>query len=176
MLANPGGTFMYAVWNQWQEEILPDGEEHIFDSDMIFRRLMYLPDGTDTSSWAPTAYIAYQSASTVLLGADEVVTFVGGVRDWSGAGIKTYLWRNGDTGKVVGSERKFELPANALLKGKHTFYFSAEDNNSRWSREVPAVIEVLDPQEPETPVVPVVPVVPDEPSGPRMLFIPIIGH
>jgi hypothetical protein len=176
MLANPGGTFMYAVWNQWQEEILPDGEEHIFDSDMIFRRLMYLPDGTDTSSWAPTAYIAYQSASTVLLGADEVVTFVGGVRDWSGAGIKTYLWRNGDTGEVVGSERKFELPANALLKGKHTFYFSAEDNNSRWSREVPAVIEVLDPQEPETPVVPVVPVVPDEPSGPRMLFIPIIGH
>ena len=24
MLANPGGTFMYTVWNQWKEEILPE--------------------------------------------------------------------------------------------------------------------------------------------------------
>ena len=23
MLANPGGTFMYAVWNQWKEELRP---------------------------------------------------------------------------------------------------------------------------------------------------------
>ena len=38
MLANPGGTFMYTVWNQWQEEITVDecGDEHelVFNSDI----------------------------------------------------------------------------------------------------------------------------------------------
>jgi hypothetical protein len=46
VVANPGGTFMYAVWNQWKEEILDDGHELVFDSDMIFRRLMYNFDTT----------------------------------------------------------------------------------------------------------------------------------
>ncbi|MBE0686417.1 MAG: hypothetical protein IH585_10485 [Anaerolineaceae bacterium] len=45
MVANPGGTFMYAVWNQWQEELIED-HELIFNSDIIFRRVLYLPDGT----------------------------------------------------------------------------------------------------------------------------------
>ncbi len=49
MLANPGGTFMYAVWNQWEEEILEDGTELIFNSDIIFRRFLYLPD--DIQPW-----------------------------------------------------------------------------------------------------------------------------
>ena len=40
MLANPGGTFMYAVWNQWQEELFED-HELVFNSDILFRRLMY---------------------------------------------------------------------------------------------------------------------------------------
>jgi hypothetical protein len=42
MLANPGGTFMYSVWNQWQE----DEHENISNSDIIFRRFLYLPDDT----------------------------------------------------------------------------------------------------------------------------------
>ncbi|GBC60718.1 hypothetical protein DENIS_1675 [Desulfonema ishimotonii] len=38
--ANPGGTFFYAVWNQWQE----DKHENVFDSDAIFRRVLYLDE------------------------------------------------------------------------------------------------------------------------------------
>jgi hypothetical protein len=165
MLANPGGTFMYAVWNQWQEEILPDGHELIFDSDMIFRRFMYLPDDTTiTVELPPTAYIAYQSTESVLLGVHELVTIVGGARDWSGAGITGYQWRTDEDG-VVGSDRKFELPTNALVAGKHTIFFSVVDGNGKWSREVPAVIDVIDPIEPTPPP-------PAEPA--KMLFIPII--
>jgi len=38
--ANPGGTFFYAIWNQWQE----DKQENIFDSDAILRRVMFLDE------------------------------------------------------------------------------------------------------------------------------------
>ncbi len=38
--ANHGGTFYYAIWNQWQE----DEHENVSDSDAIFRRIMYLDD------------------------------------------------------------------------------------------------------------------------------------
>jgi hypothetical protein len=173
MLANPGGTFMYAVWNQWQEEILPDGSEHIFDSDMIFRRFMYLPDDSDISNeLPPTAYIAYISNDTVLLGSDEIITLVGGARVWANAGIRTYQWRT-DAEGVVGSDRKFTLPAKTLLQGKHTIFFSVEDGNGKWSREVAATIEVIMPVEPDEPEPPVIPVTP---ATPKMLFMPVLGH
>jgi hypothetical protein len=69
MLANPGGTFMYAVWNQWQEEILPDGHELIFNSDIWYRRFMYLPD--DTAITAVSAHILYLNATTIGVGLDD---------------------------------------------------------------------------------------------------------
>jgi hypothetical protein len=172
MVANPGGTFMYAVWNQWKEEILPDGHELVYDSDMIFRRLMYLPDDVATGTLAarpPIAYIAYASTDTVLLGSTETLTFVGGARDFSGKGITGYQWRVDGSG-VVGSSQKFTLPANALLQGKHTIFFSALDGNGKWSREVSAVIDVIVPDEPEPPEEPVTP------TAPRTLFMPVIGH
>ncbi len=51
MLANPGGTFMYSVWNQWEEEIttyvdeygIEHEEELVFNSDILFRRLTLFP-------------------------------------------------------------------------------------------------------------------------------------
>ena len=77
MVANPGGTFMYAVWNQWEEEITIDefGNEHenLFNSDMPFRRHMYLPDDT-TIEVAPVAEIML--APTAALAADQL-TFIG---------------------------------------------------------------------------------------------------
>ena len=42
--ANPGGTFFYAIWNQWQEDKL----ENIFDSDAILRRVMFLDEDVTT--------------------------------------------------------------------------------------------------------------------------------
>jgi hypothetical protein len=40
VMANPGGTFFYAIWNQWQE----DAHENVFDSDARLRRIMFLDD------------------------------------------------------------------------------------------------------------------------------------
>lgn len=44
VLANPGGTFFYAIWNQWQE----DEHENVFDSDAVLRRIMYLDEDVIT--------------------------------------------------------------------------------------------------------------------------------
>jgi len=38
--SSPGGQLFYAVWNQWKE----NEDEHIWDSDAIFRRVYWLPD------------------------------------------------------------------------------------------------------------------------------------
>jgi hypothetical protein len=50
-------------------------------------------------------------------------------------GITGYQWRVDESG-AVGSSQKFSLPANTLLQGKHTIFFSALDGNGKWSREV----------------------------------------
>jgi hypothetical protein len=166
MLANPGGTFMYAVWNQWQEELLPDGHEFVFDSDILFRRLLYLPDG-ETAELAPSPYIVYASHETVLLGSEELITLIGAAKDYSGTGIVGYQWRT-ETEGVVSTDQKFSLPASSLLVGKHTIFFSALDGSGKWSREITAVIDVIDPDATEEPEVPEVP------DAPKMLFIPVI--
>ena len=39
---------MWAVWNEWKE----DEEEHVWDSDAIFRRIYWVPDdGDHDRSW-----------------------------------------------------------------------------------------------------------------------------
>lgn len=43
-VANPGGTFFYGIWNQWQE----DSHENVFDSDAIVRRIMFLDEAVVT--------------------------------------------------------------------------------------------------------------------------------
>ena len=40
LTANPGGTFFYAIWNQWEE----DKKGNVFDSDAWFRRLFFDDD------------------------------------------------------------------------------------------------------------------------------------
>ncbi len=42
--ANPGGTFYLRGLEPVEGEILTDGHELIYESDIWFRRLMYLPD------------------------------------------------------------------------------------------------------------------------------------
>ena len=85
MLANPGGTFMYAVWNQWEEDIIVvdeygTEEELIFNSDILFRRLMYLPDDS-TIELAPIVDILSTSQDVYSTELDEVITLLGTGRD-----------------------------------------------------------------------------------------------
>lgn len=114
MLANPGGTFMYAVWNQWEEEItywedeygIVHEEENIFNSDILFRRLMYLPDEIDAEgSVETTDYLPYATLLTPMQEAfsvadDEVITLYLSARDYDvlggdgllGDGIDEIQW------------------------------------------------------------------------------------
>jgi hypothetical protein len=80
MLANPGGTFMYSVWNQWEEEILDDGTELVFNSDIIFRRFLYIPDWS-TVETAPIANILSSSQEIFSTELDEVIYLYGSGRD-----------------------------------------------------------------------------------------------
>lgn len=94
VVANPGGTFMYAVWNQWQEEIGDDGHELVFNSDIIFRRLLYLPDDAEASapvvSFLDTGELMYSVED------DDTVTMIVTARDMDHLGdgdeIVEYEW------------------------------------------------------------------------------------
>jgi hypothetical protein len=124
--ANPGGTFFYAVWNQWREHILEDGHEEVYDSDIWFRRVMYLDDTEAT----PTAMILASPPPEVDLDAGDLI-FVGTGRDndhvGGRGGIKAYTWES-DIDGLLSNEQKFTIPVIDLTPGLHTFSFTVEDN------------------------------------------------
>jgi hypothetical protein len=141
MLANPGGTFMYVVWNQWKEEILEDGHELIYDSDMIFRRLMYLPDDA-TISVAPVAELLYQGPT--MYDDNMEITLVATARDYDvlGEGIVEYEWTM--DGVVVGTQKMYNVPARNLSNGWHVFSMRAKDGEGDWSNTVSVELLVVD--------------------------------
>jgi hypothetical protein len=140
MLANPGCTFMYAVWNQWEEEILPDGHELVHNSDMPFRRLLYLPDDS-TVTIAPEATILYVSdyvVETSTWPADEYVTMVGSGKDRDNVGDRedvSYHWwcETIVDGGFVFNERSWQAPPNGWIPGKHDFSFQVTDSEGQKS-------------------------------------------
>lgn len=146
MLANPGGTFMYTVWNQWQEEILPDGEEHIFNSDIWFRRFLYLPDDADPQI-PPVASITYVSRMALSLANNDELVLVGSARGFGANGeieeVKWLLRPMGSTMEpvVVGTQRVLEMTAQQIVSqpgwngqpGWAQFQFMAKDKGGRWS-------------------------------------------
>lgn len=105
MLANPGGTFMYSVWNQWQEEIthwvdeygIEHEEEHVFDSDIIFRRFLYVMDvDAETTNFAPIAKILSPTQEVFGVEEDQVIDLYASARDLDELGdgetILEYVW------------------------------------------------------------------------------------
>lgn len=103
MLANPGGTFMYAVWNQWEEEIihwvdeydLEHEEELVFNSDIIYRRFLYLPVDWSTAL-DPTVYISSSTQEVYSTADDDVIFLFAAARDRDHLGdgdeIVEYEW------------------------------------------------------------------------------------
>ena len=148
IVANPGGTFMYAVWNQWKEEFLPDGEELIYDSDMIFRRLLYLPDDS-TLETIPTSSLLYVSTYAASQETDDVIVLIGSARDYDKIGdteIAQYRWMyNGQViDDTIGNgcdTRRCEIPARNLHPGWGEFSFDARDGEGNWSK--PAGVKIL---------------------------------
>jgi hypothetical protein len=146
MLANPGGTFMYTVWNQWEEEILPDGHELIFNSDIIFRRLMYLMDDDDPQI-PPVASILYVNRTILSLATNDELVLVGSARGFGVNGeIEEVKWLVRPLGSTmdpveVGTQRQLQMQAQQLVNqpgwagqpGWAQFQFMAKDKGGRWS-------------------------------------------
>ncbi len=167
VVLNPGGTFAYNVWNQWQEEILPDGHELIHDSDIWYRRLLYLPDDSDIQ-FDPTATILYTSHDIVIQELNEDVVLVGTARDLDRMGedgvngIVQYQWSStlpvSDTltstadgisvaqANFCGNTNKCEKPGWAFVPGQHSIGFKAMDNEGNWSTEKTITLIVVETQ------------------------------
>ena len=157
MLANPGGTFMYAVWNQWEEYIGEDGHEVVFNSDILFRRFLYLPDDSETLL-APLASILYQSATAVAF--DDDVTFAGTARDLDKMGegdpITGFCWRPSQNplDACNSNDKSFTMPGWALVAGNdcndkgcvapgiYKIEFNATDNDDTVSKPASRILLV----------------------------------
>jgi hypothetical protein len=142
VVLNPGGTFAYNVWNQWQEEILPDGHELVHDSDMWYRRVMWVSDldllSTDFQPISSIVYVStdkadYDDEDIVLVGSSRDVDRVGN-NDANDDGIVQEGWwdvLNDESHFYEG--RLFQRPPNGFIPGKHDFSFQAQDNEGNWS-------------------------------------------
>jgi hypothetical protein len=137
--ANAGGTFYYAIWNQWQE----DAEENVSNSDAFFSRSMWLPDD-DGTAYPPTSSILYVSTDRLDLSTatepEDFPLFVGSGRDLdrigngdpSDDGIDNVRWWCETTGHEF-NERTFQSPPNGWIPGKHDFKFQVTDNEGQQS-------------------------------------------
>jgi len=149
VVLNPGGTFAYNVWNQWQEEILPDGHELIFNSDMIFRRLLYLPDDSEYVP-DPVATILYVSTLAADQSEDEIIYLFGTAQAFGIEEIVQYRWMyEGSNGEVInltdelGCEKQCNVPSRTLHPGWGEFSFDARDGKG-WSKPVSVKILIAE--------------------------------
>ncbi len=156
VILNPGGTFAYNVWNQWREEIkltvdeygIVHEEEIIYDSDMWFRRLLWIDDETAVSTeLAPLAWIIYLNSSAFSWTTDDDIVIIGSATDLDDGEIVDYVWTYyGSDGKVevLGNDKTLQtsvknLPGWAQTPGQPgwaKFGFKAMDSDGHWSKEV----------------------------------------
>jgi hypothetical protein len=136
---NPGGTFYYAIWNQWQE----DEYENVSNSDAHFSRKMWLTDEVLESQdllprtsilYVSTDKADYEDPDIVLVGSARDTDRVGNI-DPDDDGIDHAGWWvtiKEDSHYYEG--RTFQSPPNGFIPGKHDFSFVAQDNEGNWSR------------------------------------------
>jgi hypothetical protein len=138
VVGNPGGTFFYAVWNQWME---PEPEV-VTDSDDIFRRAYY----NETYDLEPTAQIQYVSALAVEIG-DELY-LVGGAKDndrmGEGEEIVEYAWYIDGATTPAFTGRDWKFRTTNMQPGFHSFSFTAKDNEGNWSKRKSVTIMVVE--------------------------------
>lgn len=131
--ANPGGTFMYADWNQWQE---PEPEV-IENADVWFRRVWF----NDEIDLMPRAIVLWRSHPAASPSFGDL-RFVGSGQDYDqlGAGIVAYRWTSSLDG-LLSTEKDFTIPASSLSLGLHMISLTVQDNEGNWSS--PATIPFL---------------------------------
>ena len=133
---NPGGTFYYAIWNQWQE----DAEENVSNSDAYFSRKMWLDD-LDQADYLPRTSILYVSTDRADY-EDEDIVLVGSARDTDRVGNdgpdddgiqSAGWWVTIKEESHFYEGRTMQRPPNGFIPGKHDFSFVAQDNENNWS-------------------------------------------
>ncbi|MCB8984251.1 MAG: hypothetical protein H6659_10535 [Ardenticatenaceae bacterium] len=157
VVMNPGGTFVYNVWNQWKEEILPDGHELVYDSDMWYRRLLYLPDDT-TLEVDPVASILYVNRTILSLAENDTLILVGSAKGFGADGdIEETVWLLKPLGSaaapvVIGTDKVLEIQAQELVNkpgfagqpGWAQITFMAKDKGGRWSSGAEVPVWIVD--------------------------------
>jgi len=136
VVLNPGGTFAYNVWNQWQEEIIITVDEYgieheedlVFDSDIIFRRLLWLPDDSivEPLNLPPVATIL--ATSQVVYGTEEVedqiISLYASARDLDKINdetlepIQEYIWTINDVPIPVEYQEAYKEAGLDCFSGK----------------------------------------------------------
>ncbi|MCB8921565.1 MAG: hypothetical protein H6662_08290 [Ardenticatenaceae bacterium] len=143
--ANPGASYYYVVWNQWQE----DEHENVSESDIIFRRIMYLDDAEDEST-PPITSILY--VSHTMADYEDTLLLIGSARDGDHVGDKPeddiggYEWTDTFDGitTIVGTQKQLSLPVNNAPPGWHQFQFRAKDKGGNWSPGVDVQIWIVE--------------------------------
>ncbi|MCL4263453.1 MAG: hypothetical protein KJ069_09565 [Anaerolineae bacterium] len=135
--ANPGGTFMYADWNQWQE---PEPEV-IENADVWFRRVWF----NDEIDLMPRAIVLWRSHAAASPSFGDL-RFVGSGQDYDqlGAGIVAYRWTSSLDG-LLSTEKNFTIPASSLSLGLHMISFTVQDNEGNWSPPMTISFLMADP-------------------------------
>ena len=149
-LANNGGTYYYAIWNQWQE----DEFENVSESDAIFRRIMYIDVDDGTNDAAPSTAILYVSSTRPQYG-DELV-LIGSAWDNDHIDglpyedIAEVVWTDtfdGVTNVIDDGDddpKRLNYPVRNLQPGWHQMGFKASDKGGRWSPGVTVGIMVYE--------------------------------
>ena len=146
MVANPGCTFMYVVWNQWEEYITVDeyGNEHeiMFNADMPFRRHMYLVDDAETLT-APVASILV--APSAALQSDQLLTFIGAGQDADDAdgenNIVAFHWYSSIDG-LLGSDQLLSIRSDQLSLGTHIISLFVTDDEGVTSQAARTIVVI----------------------------------
>jgi hypothetical protein len=126
---NPGGTFYYVIWNQWQE----DEHENVSNSDAIFRRVMFYPDAY-AAQMPPTPVILYMSHTDVVdVGQGGELTFIGSGHAYGDTQIIAYEWMS-DRDGLLSDQQSFSIPVEELSTGWHTIQYRVRDGRGTWSR------------------------------------------
>lgn len=130
VVLNPGGTFAYNVWNQWREEITVDeyGVEHelVYDSDIWFRRLLWLPD--EATDGDGVADITWYNSSILYASHIEATPDTGTIKyigTLTGTPVEdvVFKWSSNLDG-YLGSGQILALDSTTLQTGVHTITLS----------------------------------------------------
>lgn len=129
LVANPGGNFFYAVWNQWNEF----EEDVVTNSDMWYRRLYY----NEILNLVPVARIVV-APSVIELSTTEEVYFQGFAKDYDqcSGGIVDYEWTSSVDG-LMSNQPGFAMNPKqwGLTPGMHIIKFRVQDASGKWSIE-----------------------------------------